>query len=289
MPLAPTSRPGKSSFAKLPRAAAGKRSTPIAVWADAPDVPNKICSNARLGGATSHPANPDGQTNGQGGWDIGLQFVNLTDFATQLEQLLRELPPHMCAQPSISWQPQPCPPVGKVTRLAINAHGEPGRLYLGGSPAVNLVFDPKAEGQALSVQNLPSMVADLERIYNATATGSTIFLMGCLAGQTTAGTELLKQLSQLWPDRRIVAFTTVGYQASGRMWRDKEGCSEPGMRDTIDINKSAYGSQASEDRFDGWDNLNMMPWASDTSPGAKIAQNGQIIRQPPIDVLPASP
>jgi hypothetical protein len=130
------------------------------------------------------------------------------------------------------------------------------------------------------------MAADLQRIHAATAPEATIFLMGCIAGQTTKGTELLKALSQLyWPDRRIVAFTTTGYQAGNRMLRPggNEICMESGMRDTQDINQSAPGSQASLDRINQWNDLNMMPWASDTSPGAKIAENGQIIRQPPID------
>ncbi len=279
---------------------------PLAVWAARPELLSNICVNARLGGATSHPANPNGQLNGQGGWDIGFNFANLTDLATQLQQLVKvNLPPHMCVQPPIgliSWlscqgQPQPCPTVGQVTQLAINAHGKAGEVYLGGPPAENLAVDPGAERQALSVQNLPSMAADLTRIYNATAPNSTIFLMSCLAGRGPEGTELLKALSQLyWPDRRIVAFTTVGYQLRNRMWRDKEDCVEVGMRDTKDIYQSGAGSQAEKDRAYGWDNLNDapfvggMPWASDTSPGAKIAQNGQIIRQSPYDAPPpASP
>jgi hypothetical protein len=272
---------------------------PLAVWAARPELLAQICVNARLGGAPSHPANPNGQTNGQGGWDIGLNFASLNDLATQLEQLVRvNLPPHMCVQPPVGWmswlscqgQAQLCPTVGQLTQLAINAHGLPGRVYLGGKPAEDQVVDPKAEGQALSVQNLNSMAADLIRIYNATAPNSTIFLMSCLAGRGPEGTELLKALSQLyWPDRRIVAFTTVGYQARSRMWRDNEDCPEPGMRDTKDIYQSAPGSQAELDRINDWNNLNDvafepgMPWASDTSPGAKIAQNGQIIRQSPYD------
>lgn len=257
---------------------------PLAVWADAVDVPTRVCADARLGGATSQPANPDGQLNGQGGWDIGLRFANLTDLAAQLEQLLVTLPSYMCTDSSFNWSWPPkwtCPAVGKVTRLAINAHGEPGRLYAGGTPDSNLTEDPRAERQAISVKNLPSMVVDLQRIHDATAPEATIFLMGCVAGQTTAGTELLKALSQLyWPDRRVVGFTTTGYQAGNRMLRPgNEICMEPGMRDTLDINQSAPASQASLDRIDLWNDLNMMPWASDTSPGAKIAENGQIIRQ----------
>jgi hypothetical protein len=255
-----------------------------------------VCLNARLGGAASHPANPDGQTNGQGGWDIGVQFANLTDLAAQLEQLLVTLPRHMCWP---SWQSVPhwsCNPVGKVTQLAINAHGTPGRIYTGGQPdytggipdgyeghmPAEEFFDLRAEHLAISVRNLRSVAGDLLRIRDATEVGSTIFLMGCMAGQGPEGAQLLKMLSQCLPDRRIVAFTTVGL-LDDNMLRPGQGCTEPGMRDTLHVNESAKGQ-----RPDGklWNNLNLLPWASETSPGAKIALNGQIIRQPPIDVGP---
>jgi hypothetical protein len=125
------------------------------------------------------------------------------------------------------------------------------------------------------------MATDLQRIHYATANEATIFLMGCRAAQGTEGTELLKVLSLFLPDRRIVGFMTTGYQAGSRMLRPgNEICMEPGMRDTLDGYESGYGSQASADRFELWENLNKMPWASETSPGALIAENGQIIALP---------
>src|SRR5262249_51529833 len=135
---------------------------PLAVWADAMDVPIRVCANARLGGAASQPANPDGQLSGQGGWGIGLRFTNLTKLTVQLGQLLVDLPLHMCgqSQSSFNWSWPPkwtCPTVGKVTRLAINAHGQPGRLYVGGTPDPNVSRDPKADSQSISVNSLPSM------------------------------------------------------------------------------------------------------------------------------------
>jgi hypothetical protein len=258
----------------------------LTVWADSRDVPAMTCANARLGGAASHPANPNGQTNGQGGWDIGLRFMNLTDLAGQLEQLQKTLPWHMCNH--LSWPPKwTCPGIGKVTQLAINAHGIPGTLYTGGSPDGTKVFDPRAEHFAISVENLRAVAGDLLRIRDAMDLGATVFLMGCLAGQGQDGTDMLKVLSQCWPGRRIVAFTTVGFQDADLMLRDGKFCTEPGMRDTQAVNQSPPGlAPWGEETM--WKNLNMLPWASETSPGAKIALNGQIIRQPAIDVAPAA-
>jgi hypothetical protein len=203
----------------------------------------------------------------------------LTDLAAKLDKLQRELPPHMCAQPSggcNGWWPKPCKGIGQVTRLAINAHGVSGKVYVGGSPSPEIGVDPIKERLALKVENLPSMAADLKKIHNATATGSTIYLMGCLAGQTPDGTALLMELSKVWPQRRIVAFATVGYQRPDQMLREGEKCTEPGMRDTLDTYPTAKGAVSPFGKR--WNDLNQLPWASETSPGAKVVENGQIMR-----------
>lgn len=257
---------------------------PLAVWADSPDVPNKVCLNARLRGAKTNPVNPDSETYGQGGWDIGLHFKNLTELADQLTMLQSQAPAHMCDSPRSSWSCNgdqwSCPAVGKVTRLAINAHGVPGTLYTGGTPSADLVRDPEKERLAISVENIPNIRADLDRIYSATAPNATILLMGCIAGQGGSGTQLLKALAEIWPQRKIVAFETIGLQnpldmARPGMWG--ESCTEPGMRDTLDTSPRAPGS-AQPSHLAKWNKLNEMPWASETSIGAKVIENGVITK-----------
>jgi hypothetical protein len=124
---------------------------PLAVWADSPDVPNQVCVNARLRGAKMHPASPDSETYGQGGWDVGIHFNNLTHLADQLTMLQSQTPGHMCDSPRSSWScngPQwSCPADGKVTRLAINAHGVAGTLYTGGVPSAELVGPGPGKGE----------------------------------------------------------------------------------------------------------------------------------------------
>ena len=47
------------------------------------DVPGKVCTNARLKG--SNLKYPTGTTSGQAGWDVGINFISLSDLATQLK------------------------------------------------------------------------------------------------------------------------------------------------------------------------------------------------------------
>src|SRR5262245_39539439 len=166
----------------------------LAVWADSVDVALQVCTDARLRGGTVQPADPDGETYGQGGWDVGIHFANLTDLASQLTMLTTQtLPPHMCAPSAALWSwsscQSSCPAAGPVTRLAINAHGLSGKLYIGGRPDPTVARDVAKEKLALSKDNIPIMAADLKRIYQATAPHSTILLMGCVAGSYDAGTE----------------------------------------------------------------------------------------------------
>lgn len=254
----------------------------LAVWADSPDVPIKVCVNARLRGEKTHPKDPNAKTYGQGGWDIGLHFTNLSDLASQVIRLISQTPAHICAAPytakySLTGR-RYCPPQGLITRLAINAHGVPGTVYAGGSPRSDMATDPVKEALAISPENIPNIIPSLKQIYYATAPDSTILLMGCLAGQHNSGNDLLKSLSTVWPDRRIVAFTTVGYQWGGDMLRPGQGCAEPGMRDSMAISSKSQGSKQKSLSVN-WNNLLMMPWATEESPGAKVFKNGVMTKE----------
>ncbi len=254
----------------------------LAVWANAEDVPTRVCTNARLGGAPlPHPTNPDAKTHGQGGWDVGLSFANIDHLAGQLDKLRISLPSHMCPTPPSSglWSlsgcaSAPCRPGEFVTRLAIVAHGLPGRIYLGGQP-----ISEEKELMALSVKNLSNLSSSLMRIYWGTEQRATILFMGCLAGQGKKGDDLLMALSALWPNRTIVAFTTVGYMLGHKMLRPDETCMEPGMRDTEYLYSGSLEGQQDEPKS-RWRDLEWMPWASENSPDAKVILNGQFLRKP---------
>ncbi len=236
----------------------------LAVWADSPDVPTTVCFDARLVGASGGPAYPGGTTAGQGGWDVGIHFNGLSDLADKLSRMPVGLPAPVCG----NWY-QNCPPIarGQVTRLAINAHGLPGQLYVSG-----------VNGRALTADNAGAFHADLHAIGLATSETAMILLMGCMAGKGEAGTLLLRALQGVWPGRTIVAFSTVGYSHAGGMYRSGAQCTEPGMRDTLSPDPSLSTRQSYETYGPIWNDLKKLPWASETSPGAKVIKDGQIVR-----------
>lgn len=164
-------------------------------------------------------------------------------------------------------------------RLAIYAHGQPGKIYLGGRPLGLGGNDTEKELLAVSVANLANISAGLQRIYGATEQHATILFMGCLAGRGKRGDDLLAALSGHWPNRTIVAFTTVGYALGHKMHRADGNCMEPGMRDTEYLYSGPLEGQQDEAK-ERWNDLEWMPWASENSPNAKIIKNGQFLRRP---------
>jgi hypothetical protein len=102
-----------------------------------------------------------------------------------------------------------------------------------------------------------------------------VFLMGCLAGRGDEGTQLLTQLSLQLRPRKVVGFTTNGFQSTTNQRREGgDGEMEPGVRDT-DVPLRV----ADEQILKRWEDLNLLPWQSETSPHSKVAQNGGIIHQ----------
>jgi hypothetical protein len=237
----------------------------LAVWADAPDVPTFVCADARLRGSGGGLPYPGGTTSGQGGWDMGFHFANLSDLADKLCRRPIATPAHVCG----NWI-RDCPPIrrGQVTRLAINAHGLAGQLYVGSRGTIPLTAD-NAES---------SFHSDLHDIGLSTSESATILLMGCVAGQGPDGTRLLQALQRVWPGRTIVAFATVGYAPGGMMKRPGEPCTEPGMRDTGVFSGSLSPELEARTHGTRWGDLTSMPWASEASPGAKVIRGARIVR-----------
>jgi hypothetical protein len=116
-------------------------------------------------------------------------------------------------------------------------------------------------------------------------------LEGCSAGGGTAGSELLIELSKIWPGRRVVAFeTTMAY--GWDRGRKSEFCGEVGYRDTNSPDE-CYGDRESCERQryqPDWNNLDKLPWGSEHSTHAKVVQDGKILKDPPdTPVQPAQP
>jgi len=239
----------------------------LKVWASASDVPLLVCRDARLRdrGASSLWRSTLSQTDkiyGQTGWDIGLNFSDLSDLANQLNRI--HVPEYVSGGGNLIRR-------GELSRLAINAHGVPGAVYVNGR---------NRPTKSLNARTARVMhKTDLRRIGLLTRNDGTsvILLMGCIAGRGQDGTDLLLALSREWPDRRIVAFATIGFAIGGAMKRPGENCTEPGMRLTRSPHPSLTPRLEREYEMI-WNNLGQLPWASETSPFAKVALNGRIIR-----------
>ncbi len=226
-----------------------------------------ICRDARLGGGDkSKLGYPEGTERGQAGWQMAVKFANAHDLAEQLKAGLKT-PGFFCGR----WlDSSDCDPIqrGEVKRLAILAHGLRGEIIIDG------------EGKPpLTVKNISDFHDDLHNIGLFTDKGSTILFMGCLAAQGAEGTALLQTASTIWPGRTIVGFTTLGYRHPGAMKRSGEACEEPGMRDTNSLYTMIRGQSLKEfDPF--WSDLTKLPWASETSPHAKVVRDGVVVRWP---------
>ena len=258
----------------------------IAAWAYHEEF-GTICRDARLGGGGSSRRYPGGSSSGQAGWHVAIGFSNLSGLASRLGPGSggvsgTAMPAYFCG----NWFDD-CPAIraGEVRRLAILAHGCPGRFFINGGGGRRpdgtsySCYSPDPARPPLTSQNArdPSggFHPHLHQIGLATSQDATVFLMGCDVANGPEGWQLLRALSHVWPGRRVVGFTTSGYRHSGEMYRGSgDYCQEPGMRDTP-IGGALHGMERMLDEM--WDDFTQMPWASERSPHAVVARDGQII------------
>jgi len=235
---------------------------PVAVWANAVDVPGVVCADARLTDRDTwsfgRSVTSEDRLYGQAGWDIGLNFRDSDDLANKLTNV------SVAGGRTIRR--------GEVTRLAIHAHGARGTIFLHGQPN----GDPNKP--VLTAESARRFHGPLHRIGLMTPdhhpNPAVILFVGCLAGAGPSGSALLIALSRIWPNRKVVAFATIGYAPGGQMSRSAAGCTEPGMRDTTAL----FAGEADREAGRLWPDLQTWPWASERSPRAKVAFNGVIVR-----------
>ena len=197
------------------------------------------------------------QTYGQAGWDVGVKFG--TGHFNDLPRIISA----RCNDKLIR-------------KISLNAHGGYGTFAPNGVNERGEAIKPAMSGDELDSlrANFGPMFDFLDRVMTQ---DGTVILQGCLAGTGDRGTALLKRLSLELKPRKIVGFATIGFSSAQEQKRDGESCREPGVRDT-----DHTGSSPDEyDRYyknGRWNDLNQLPWQSDTSPHAKVSQNGNIIR-----------
>ncbi len=264
---AATSRAVRSSC----RGSYNRRVAKVAhVWAAHLDTPGagNVCEDARLRG----PADlRHDQIEGQAGWTVGLAFSSLAQLALRLRSV-RIFGHTTVVSP------------GKIRRLAINAHGAPGALWVNGDNRQN---------SALRLDTLSVHEQALSTIHEMTHEGGAIYFMGCNVAAGGDGAELLRLLSEdLLRGRFVVGYRHRGYMAPGgismgrgRISRD-DFCVEPGMRDGDRIGSSGEDRDGSHRN---WRSLERLPWATARSRSAVAAFQGHIVgsQQMPSDRMPS--
>jgi hypothetical protein len=217
-----------------------------------------VCDDARLRKQGDDSVIMGGdQTYGQAGWDVGIKYGSAR-FNT-----LPGLISGRCRGQFLK-------------KFSLNAHGGYGVFAANGVDERAIEIKPAMRFDELD--NLrPNFGTVFDFLNNVMTDDGLVFLQGCIAGTGDKGTDLLKRLSlELYP-RKVIAFATIGFTSVQKQKRDDDQCREPGVRDT-----DYTGSSPNEyDRYfkDGqWDDLKNLPWQSETSPHAKVAQNGVIVR-----------
>jgi hypothetical protein len=226
----------------------------ITVWAETGDIHGNVCADARLRSDDSKTLATSDTPRGQAGWEMGIRYGN------DLNGLVRKLMEITRTQ-------------GKIRRLAIHAHGEPGKVYVNGLSQPPLSIETMQQFEAILTLLRPCLTDD-----------AVVVFAGCLAGQGEHGDELLKEVSRRLPGRQVVAFETIGYAPGGKtQTRVGDDCTEPGMRDTDAPGGGGTGGKVQFEREtrwgQAWNNLEALPWASEFSTHAVVARGGHIIRQ----------
>lgn len=177
------------------------------------------------------------------GWETSYGFETL-------QQLAETLTTHGHAQ-------------RKINRLGICAHGNRGGIV------------EIARSTTLTAANVshPAIAPLLRALEQFLTRDARVIFFSCAAGQGPEGTQLLSNLSRLWPGRTVVGFTTFGYIDTSLNAPNAPG----NVADTGDMNDGRIGAQVvrSGQRRERMD---------ENAPTAKWVRSGSIIRSPLVGI-----
>jgi hypothetical protein len=256
-----------------PLAIAAGWPTGCAVWASHSQAPTNVCPDPRLERGRARIAYPAGTLSGQAGWQATLSFTTIEMLANKLAALT--IPGYYGDDQAGS----AAIPRGRITRLAMNAHGLAGIFAANGPNA----SEPSQWLTDMLVRKNP-LRSNLERVASLLATSAPVLLLGCNSGQGSTGGYLLMSLSEVFKGHPVTGMVTIGYAGGPNSAREKEGCSEAGMRDTGFFNSSSSPNEENDRVAQNWNDLRAWPWASEFSPHAKTALNGELTRRPEADL-----
>lgn len=266
---------------------------PISLWASSNKVHLRHSDNdVRL------PNNDwRDRTVGQARWMVGLDFSNFAHLGNCLANGGFSLPAFVCGNTLRS-----CGPIteNQICRLAIHAHGAPGAVDVDGVLSFSQNGSGADQPNLLNLTTMNRYSRQLDQVFWALGYNARVFFMSCVTasgndidqtpwyGSTKgrAGETLLKQLSERWIDKNVtvIAFTTVGYTGSSQLKPGTQGAScYAGMRETTYAEnrdpRATYPAPRPYETPEYWNDLSKLPWASEYTPHATIAQRGMILKR----------
>jgi hypothetical protein len=231
---------------------------PVSVWASGGHTPHTVLEDPRL---------PADEPKGQAGWDMGINYGNFLELARRLSETK---PAHLGGADILDHQ---------VSRLAIVAHGAPGVVDVDQKESGNLGVPQPKGSQSLTAARIGSYTTELDRIAKALRQNSVVILASCQAADGKEGEELLKALSRRWPTTTVVGLRTLATVVDGQLEKG-ESAMYAGVRDTRYANgNKAPGEQRDYEQTAFVQDLNKLPWLSESSPHATVARDGNIIRR----------
>ena len=202
-------------------------------------------------------------TYGQAGWDVGIKYGTMAFDST----------PGLITKRCKGFLLQ---------KLAVNAHGDAGEVAVNGVDEKAIAFQPQ-----MTAKNLDKFSAVIGFLDKVMIADGILLFQSCLAGNGSQGSEFLTRLSLQLRPRKVVAFSKLGYTDVHEQRRGGGAvCIEPGVRDTnypLDPGPESRFARPKTDyekyhKTGDWEDQKKLPWQSETSWHAKVAQNGVIIR-----------
>lgn len=252
----------------------GRHLNPINVWAAGIGTPLRFADgDARL------PEQGGGdRVFGQDNWLLGVDFANFADLANKLGGGQLELPSFACK----NWISS-CGPIeeNQIQRLAILAHGGPGGVDIDNTVGRDMDTSVATDTRMLNASTISKYAAQFDQLMHVLAYRAKVFFMCCLTGAGTEGDEFLKAVSLRWESKEIlvVGYKSVLYCGMQNKKGSAGASCYPGARETHYSNNKQGGGPRYYETSEGWNNLSVLPWATESTPHATIAFRGILLKQ----------
>jgi hypothetical protein len=221
------------------------------------------------------------QLYGQNNWHVALEFKDFAHLADLLGGGAFNLPSFVCGNTTFD-----CGPIeeNQIARLAICAHGAPGAIDMDGIAGKDLMSGD-TDPTLMNEMTLSRYLADFAKIERVLQPRSKVFFVSCITGADVVGENFLKAISLVWAAKEIMVFgfRSVLYAGPGkaqeRLTLTSTSSCYPGVRETHYSNLKMGGAPRYYEVMSSWNDLVVLPWASEHTPHAVMAYKGFILKQ----------